>query len=55
MLNSNMLNDFKNSHPLLWNTGQILVAGIVLLIGFAGTLTILSATRSPLGMHNQRP
>ena len=53
MLNSNMLNDFKNSHPILWNTGQVLVAGMVLLIGFAGTMAILSAARTPLGIFIQ--
>jgi predicted ferric reductase len=48
-----MLNDYKIAHPILWSTGQVLVAGLVLLIGFAGTLVILSAGRSPLGIFIQ--
>jgi sulfoxide reductase heme-binding subunit YedZ len=53
MLNSNMLNDFKNAHPTLWIMGQGLFAGMVLLIGFAGTMLILSAARSPFGIFIQ--
>jgi sulfoxide reductase heme-binding subunit YedZ len=49
MLNSNALMDFKKDHPFLWSTSFILGSGLVILLGFLGTLAVLSFTRSPLG------
>jgi predicted ferric reductase len=47
--NSNMLDDFKQDHPVLWNTARVFAAGMLLVFGFVATLAILSVTQSPLG------
>lgn len=44
-----MLNDLKQDHPLAWNTARIFAAGMILVIGFAGTLLILTFSQSTLG------
>ncbi len=48
-----MLNEFKQEHPLAWNTARVFAAGMILVIGFAGTLLILSFIQTPLGKSIQ--
>jgi sulfoxide reductase heme-binding subunit YedZ len=53
MLNSNTITNFKKDHPALWNTTYILGAGMIALLGYIGTLGIISFTHSSLGLSIQ--
>lgn len=49
MVNQNLPDEYKQGHPVLWNTVKVLAAGMILVIGFVSTMAILSISRSPLG------
>ena len=53
MLNSNTLTNFKKDHPVLWNTTYILGAGLIILLGYIGTIGIISFPHSSLGLSIQ--
>ncbi len=53
MLNSNSITNFKKNHPALWNSTYILGAGLIILLGYIGTLGIISFPHSPLGITIQ--
>ncbi len=53
MLNTNTITNFKKDHPALWNTTYIMGAGLIMLLGYIGTLGIISFTHSPLGLYIQ--
>jgi predicted ferric reductase len=49
MESSNMLNNLKQDHPVIWSTARLLAGGVVLVIGFVLTLGTLWLIQSPWG------
>ncbi len=53
MLNSNSLANFKKEHPALWNSSYVFGAALIAILGYLGTLGIISFTHSSLGLAIQ--